>query len=122
MATHGDGYFDRVQTFDILANGKSQEVTTQYSPDGNHVVSKTVATTEVSGLSQTTLIDADGDGINEKVHERTTVVDANGVSTVTERLVHGQAALHGERTVTTTSATACPSPWTISRIWCWMAA
>ena len=99
----GDGNADVIQTVAVVS-GISVDTSSVLSQDGTVLASKTIKTTSADGLSQSTNIDANGDGTNDAVRRLVTVENPDGSSTVTDQQLDGTGTVNILRTVTTTTA------------------
>ncbi|WP_162236029.1 hypothetical protein [Devosia sp. Leaf64] len=99
----GDGNADVTQSVSVVS-GNSVEVSSVRSANGATLVTRTETTTSANGLSRTSLMDLNGDGITDAVQSMVKVINANGSSTVTEQVRDGAGANNIEKILTSTSA------------------
>ena len=99
----GDGQIDRTQTVAVVGTD-TVETSGVYSPNGANLVSKTITTTSSDGLTRSTQLDADGNGVVDAIRRTTTVINQDGSSTTTQVLRNGADTTDITRTVTETSA------------------
>lgn len=98
----GDGQVDRTQNV-VIAGGNSVETSEVYSPNGATLVSRSVTTTSGDGLTRSTQLDADGNGVFDAVRNTTTVINLDGSSIVTDILRNGAGTINISRTITSVS-------------------
>lgn len=99
----GDGQVDRTQTVTVVGTD-TVEASEVYSPNGANLVSKTITTTSSDGLTRSTQLDVDGNGVVDAIRRTTTVINQDGSSTKTEILRNGADTTDITRNVTDTSA------------------
>lgn len=75
--TDGDGNVDRVETV-ALVSGSSVKTSSSYSANGVTLLAKTVSTTSADGLTQTSQLDANGDGTFDATNTSTVVINGDG--------------------------------------------
>ena len=101
--SHGVGHFDQVQTRVVNVDGSVTATVADYNTNGS-LKDRTVTTTSASGLSVTTQIDANGDGVVDLTRTDVTVLNADGSRTETISDLNTNNSLR-DKTVVTTSAT-----------------
>ena len=99
--TYGLGKNDQVTTQITQANGDVVQTVDRFNQNGAKI-NETVTTTAANGLSKTTQIDLNGDGIFDNTQTDVTVVNAGGSKTQTVTTLAGTTA--AVTAVTTTSA------------------
>lgn len=99
----GDGAFDLIESVAVVS-GSSVKTTSVYSHNGGTLLSKSVSTTSADGLSKTTQIDANGDGVFDTTATTATVKNGDGSSTVTSIAKNGAGTVQIGKTITATSS------------------
>jgi hypothetical protein len=99
---NGDGLNDRLETVAIQTNGSTTDSVSDFNPNAS-LRDKSVVTTSANGLSITTQIDRNGDGVFDLTTADVTVLGSDGsrTRTVTESNANGSLK---SKTVTATSA------------------
>ena len=100
-----DGKVDYTTTDDTVLNadGSRTETVTKENANGA-VIGSTVAATSGNGLSITSQIDEDGDGVIDLTRTDVTALNADGSKTETVTDVNGTSGSLRDKTVTTTNA------------------
>ena len=80
---NGDGKTDQTVVTTLADDGTASEVSSQYQADGKALASRKTVTISANHLVKTTQFDADGNGAAEKQLVDTTVLNADGSTTVT---------------------------------------
>ncbi|MBD8066998.1 hypothetical protein IC608_16120 [Devosia sp. PTR5] len=99
----GDGQVDRTQIVAVVGTD-TVETSEVYAPNGENLLSRTITTTSGDGLTRSTQLDADGNGVVDAVRRTTTLINQDGSSTKTQILRDGADTTDITRTVTQTSA------------------
>ena len=99
----GDGHFDQVQSRVVNVDGSVTATVADYNANGS-LKGRTISTASASGLSVTTQIDANGDGVVDLTQTDVTALNADGSRTETISNLNTDNALR-DRTIVTTSAT-----------------
>lgn len=80
---NGDSKTDQTVVTTLADDGTASEVSSQYQADGTTLTSRKTVTISANHLVKTTQFDADGNGAAEKQLVDTTVLNADGSTTVT---------------------------------------
>jgi len=80
---NGDGKTDQTVVTTLADDGTATEVSSQFQADGTTLASRKTVTLSANSLVKTTQFDTDGNGAAEKQRVETTVLNADGSTTVT---------------------------------------
>ncbi|MBZ9678258.1 calcium-binding protein [Mesorhizobium sp. ES1-1] len=99
---NGDGHVDMAKTIVVDGAGVTTSTVSQFNADGS-LVGRTYDQTSADGLSLTSKVDIDGDGIYDSVVTDVTTTDASSNRTRTVTTKSANSTLIGSSAITTTA-------------------
>ena len=100
---NGDGLVDQAETIVQAANGTVTDTVSNFNPDGS-LRDKSAVSANATGLSKTTQVDINGDGVFDLTSVDNTVLNADGSRTETVTQTNANGSLRA-KTVVTINAT-----------------
>ncbi len=104
---NGDAATDETETIAVQSDGGTVDTVSDFAPNGT-LKDKTIVTTSASGLSVTTQLDVNGDGVYDLTRTDVTVLNSDGSRTETVTDKNANASVR-DQTIATVSANGLSS-------------